>query len=61
MLLPRKQAGDFNVIFYKYPRVDSFDLYRNYVGDVILKSLNSNKKQESGYSSSKGVYQIKNA
>ena len=38
MLLPKKDLK-FDVTFYKYPRVDSFDLYRNYVGDTILKGL----------------------
>ena len=38
MLLPKKDLN-FDVTFYKYPRVDSFDLYRNYVGDTILKHL----------------------
>lgn len=28
-----------NQKFYKYPKVDSFDLYRNTVGDQILKEV----------------------
>jgi hypothetical protein len=38
MMLPKKDLK-FDVTFYKYPRVDSFDLYRNYVGDTILKNI----------------------
>ena len=38
MMLPKKDLR-FDVTFYKYPRVDSFDLYRNYVGDTILKNI----------------------
>lgn len=38
MMLPKKDLK-FDVTFYKYPRVDSFDLYRNYVGSIILDNL----------------------
>jgi hypothetical protein len=45
MLLPKKELK-FDITFYKYPRVDSFDLYRNYVGDTILKGLVPKSKLE---------------
>lgn len=38
MMLPKKDLK-FDITFYKYPRVDSFDLYRNYVGSIILDNL----------------------
>ena len=37
-MLPKKDLK-FDVTFYKYPRVDSFDLYRNYVGSTILDNI----------------------
>ena len=43
MQLPKKDLIH-KVTFYKYPRVDSFDLYRNFVGDHILKNLLPKKK-----------------
>ena len=39
MIFSKKLSNDFNFTFYRYPKVDSFDLYRNYVGGVILKKL----------------------
>lgn len=44
MQLPKKQSDDYQVTFYKYPRVDSFDLYRNYVGTTILNRIHPRKK-----------------
>ena len=38
MMLPKKDLK-FDITFYKYPRVDSFDLYRNYVGSIILDNI----------------------
>ena len=38
MMLPKKDLK-FDITFYKYPRVDSFDLYRNYVGSTILDNI----------------------
>ena len=43
MMLPKKDLK-FDVTFYKYPRVDSFDLYRNYVGNTILDNILPKKK-----------------
>lgn len=43
MQLPKKDLIH-KVTFYKYPRVDSFDLYRNFVGNHILNSLIPKKK-----------------
>lgn len=52
--------------FYQYPRVDSFDLYRNYVADVILKCLLPKQKFLSprllkGHCLEEGVHKIYNA
>ena len=38
MQLPVKDLR-FDITFYKYPRVDSFDLYRNYAAVLILKKV----------------------
>lgn len=40
--------------FYKYPKVDSFDLYRNTVGDLILRDVlrKGAKRSQSAASSS---------
>ena len=38
-MLLRKKDLRFDVTFYKFPRVDSFDLYRNFVAEVILKNI----------------------
>ena len=38
MILKKKELV-FDVKFYKYPKVDSFDLYRNSVADTILRNL----------------------
>ena len=45
MLLPKKDLK-FPNWFYKYPRADSFDLYRNSVGDTILRNLVPKSKLE---------------
>ena len=63
MLLPKGENKP-EVKFYKYPKVDSFDLYRNYVGEVILKSIIPKNKKISlsrGHFANAGVLQIKNA
>ena len=38
MVLPKKELVH-DVKFYKYPKVDSFDLYRNTVADSILRQI----------------------
>jgi len=45
MLLPKKDLK-FPNWFYKYPRADSFDLYRNSVGDAVLRNLLPKSKLE---------------
>ena len=63
MVLPKKEnTPEFK--FYKYPKVDSFDLYRNYVGEVILKSILPKEKRihpNRGHFAQKGVMAIRNA
>ena len=62
MMLPKKDLR-FDVTFYKYPRVDSFDLYRNYVADTILKNLlpKSKLNKSKGHQLSDEVKNIRNA
>lgn len=38
MQLPKEELIH-DITFYKYPRVDSFDLYRNGVADAILSKI----------------------
>ena len=38
IVLPKRDLVH-KVTFYKYPKVDSFDLYRNYVGGQIVRNL----------------------
>ena len=58
MQLPKKDLVH-NVTFYKYPKVDSFDLYRNSVGDHVLKNLIPKKKlQGTSYNNFKEAHCI---
>ena len=44
MSLTQKESEDYQVWFYKYPKVDSFDLYRNWVGSTVLNRVYPKKK-----------------
>ena len=44
MQLPKKESDDYQITFYKYPKVDSFDLYRNWVGNTVLNRVYPKKK-----------------
>jgi hypothetical protein len=63
MVFSKKQTSDFNFTFYRYPKVDSFDLYRNYVAGVILGKLLPKRKIENNghYVADKNVFTITNA
>lgn len=63
MQLPKRQSDDYQYTFYKYPRVDSFDLYRNYVGTAILNRIYPKKKLENNkdFITLRNQHQIMNA
>ena len=53
------KSSDSHLKFYKYPKVDSFDLYKGHLGDVFLRKVLDLKNRDS--SQYLRVNQIKNA
>ena len=61
IILPKKQ-NTFDVTFYKYPKVDSFDMYRTNVGSSISKNiLDQLEKKNQNHFTEEGCNKIRNA